>query len=259
MPRGFPRVAEQANPHHYYFLSDPRIALPLPRKMSDQAADDAQASTGSHDDDSTTSFTSQPNKTTSFYKHLSAWLTLYDQKAYLKDKVESLQAAGPAANEPDFTNAVTERKTVDINELRAYTALQDWLQDNDPEGTFLAQRDAAVETFGPLLDERMRLIKEVVRTLRELNDTATNSSGAPDPTYNERAAAHQQANNEMSTNDALIRGTLESYRAEPGAIPSTPPAAAAASGPFLRPLPPSRTPSSLPRQGRHHAAAWRPR
>jgi hypothetical protein len=170
--------------------------------LASQAANDAQASTGSHDDDSTTSSTSQPNKTTRFYKRLSAWLTLYDQKAYLKDKVESLQAAGPAANEPDFTNAVTERKTVDINELRAYTALQDWLQDNDPEGTFLALHDAAVETFGPLLDERTRLILEVVRTLRELNDTATNSSGAPDPTYNARAAAHQQAKNEMSTNDA---------------------------------------------------------
>ena len=142
--------------------------------MSDQAANDDQASTGSHDDDSTTSSTSQPNKTTRFYKRLSVWLTLYDQKAYLKDKVESLQAAGPAANEPDFTNAVTERKTADINELRAYTALQDWLQDNDPEGTFLALRDAAVETFGPLLDERTRLIQEVVRTLRELNQRYSN-------------------------------------------------------------------------------------
>ena len=130
--------------------------------------------------------------------------------------MESLQAAGPAANEPDFTNAVTERKTVDINELRAYTALQDWLQDNDPEGTFLAQRDAAVETFGPLLDERTRLIKEVVRTLRELNDTAANSSGAPDPTYNARAAAHQQAKNEMSTNHALIQEHLNRIAPSPG-------------------------------------------
>ena len=47
-----------------------------------QAANDAQASTGIRDDDSTTSSTSQPNKTTRFYKRLSAWLTLYDQKAY---------------------------------------------------------------------------------------------------------------------------------------------------------------------------------
>ena len=76
--------------------------------------------------------------------------------------MESLQAAGPAANEPEFTYAVTEQKTVDINELRAYTSLQDWLQDNDPEGTFLAQRDAAVETLGPLLGERTRLIQEVL-------------------------------------------------------------------------------------------------
>ena len=150
----------------------------------------AQASTGSHDDDSTTS----PNTPIGFYKRLAAWLTLfYDQKSYLKDKVESFQTAGQAANEPEFTNAITERKTVDINELRAYTSLQDWLQDNDPEGTFLAQRDAAVDTLGPLIDERTRLIKEVVRTLTELNNTATNSSGAADPAYDALAAAHQNA------------------------------------------------------------------
>ena len=136
---------------------------------------------------------SAPNKTINFYKRSAAWLTLYDQKSYLKDKVESLQAAGPAANEPEFTNAITERKTVDINELRAYTSLQDWLQDNDPDGTFVAQRDAAVDTLGPLLDERTRLIIEVVRTV---NNTATNSSsGEADPVYDALAAAHQHAKN----------------------------------------------------------------
>ena len=218
--------------------------------MSDQAAPAAN-------DDSTTSSTSQPNKTIRFYKRLSTWLTLYDQKAYLKDKVESLQAAGPAANEPEFTNAVTERKTVDINELRAYTALQDWLQDNDPDGPLLVLRDAAVETVGPLLDERTRLIQEVVRTLRELNDTATNSSGAPDPTYTARAAAHQQAKIEMSTNDALIRGTLESYRAETGGPPSAH-SAAAAGGPAIFPQPTAPTtpsgsggPTPTPLTGQH--------
>ena len=210
------------------------------RNQAVPAANDAQASTGTQDDESTTSSTSQSNKNTRFYKRLSTWLTLYDQKAYLKDKVESLQAAGPAANEPEVTNAVTERKTVDINELRAYTALQDWLQDNDPDGTFLILRDAAVETVGPLLDERTRLIQEVVRTLRELNDTATNSSGAPDPTYNARAEAHQQAKTELSTNDALIRGTLESYLAEPGAPPSTH-SAKAAGGPTIFPQPTAPT------------------
>ena len=106
--------------------------------------------------------------------------------------------------------------------------------------TTTQKEHAAVETFGPLLDERTRLMQEVVRTLRELNDTATNSSGAPDPTYNAHAAAHQQAKNEMSTNDALIRGTLESYRAEPGAPPSTP-SAAAASGPAIFPQPAAPT------------------
>jgi hypothetical protein len=161
--------------------------------MSDHAANDTQASTGSHDDDSTTSSTLAPNTPIGFYKRLAAWLTLYDQKSYLKDKVESFQAAGPAANEPEFTNAKTERKTVDINELRAYTSLQDWLQDNDPEGNYLAQRDAAVDILGPLLDERTRLIKEVVRTLTELNNKTTTSSGAADPTYDALAAAHQHA------------------------------------------------------------------
>ena len=161
--------------------------------MSDHAANDTQASTGCHDDDSTTSSTLAPNTPIGFYKRLAAWLTLYDQKSYLKDKVESFQAAGPAANEPEFTNAKTERKTVDINELRAYTSLQDWLQDNDPEENYLAQRDAAVDILGPLLDERTRLIKEVVRTLTELNNKTTTSSGAADLIYDALAAAHQHA------------------------------------------------------------------
>ena len=41
----------------------------------------------------------------------------------VKDKVEGLQAAGPTVNEADCTDAITERKTVDINELRAHTSL----------------------------------------------------------------------------------------------------------------------------------------
>ena len=55
----------------------------------------------------------------------------------------------------------------------------------------MAQRDAAVDTLGPLLDERTRLIIEVVRTV---NNTATNSSsGEADPVYDALAAAHQHA------------------------------------------------------------------
>ena len=76
--------------------------------MSDHDANDAQASTGSHDDDSTTSSTSAANTQIGFY-----------------------------------------------------------------------QRDAAVDILGPLLDERTRLIKEVVRTFTELNDTATKSPARP--------------------------------------------------------------------------------
>ena len=57
----------------------------------------------------------------------------------------------------------------------------------------MAQRDAAVDTLGPLLDERTRLIIEVVRTV---NNTATNSSsGEADPVYDALAAAHQHAKN----------------------------------------------------------------
>ena len=54
------------------------------------------------------------------------------KKVYLKDKVEGLRAAGSTLIEAALTEAITERKTVDINELRAYTSLQDWLQDNGP-------------------------------------------------------------------------------------------------------------------------------
>jgi hypothetical protein len=93
--------------------------------------------------------------------------------------------------------------------------------------------------------ESTRLIQEVVRTLRELNNKATNSSGAPDPAYNACAAAHQHAKNEMSTNDALIRGTLESYRSEPRAPPPTPPAAASGPGIF----PPQEVPPTPSRGG----------
>ena len=78
----------------------------------------------------------------------------------------------------------------------------------------MAQRDAAVNTLGPLLDERTRLIKLVVQTLTELNSTATNSFGAADPAPPVLAAADPYKKKEMSTNDALIRGTLESHRAE---------------------------------------------
>ena len=46
--------------------------------MSDLAANDAQASIGSHDDDSTTTASiSAPNTPIGFYKRLAAWLTLF--------------------------------------------------------------------------------------------------------------------------------------------------------------------------------------
>ena len=146
--------------------------------MSNHAANDAQASTGSHDDESTASSTSAPDTPIGFYKRLAAWLTLYDHNLYLKDKVEGLQAAGPTSNEAAFTDAVvTERK----QELRAHTSLQDWIQDHDPDGILMAQRNAALDHLGPLLEERSRLITEVVRTHNALLNTSTNSSGAADP------------------------------------------------------------------------------
>ena len=42
----------------------------------------------------------------------------------------------------------------------------------------------------------------------------TNSSAAPDPTYDAASAAYKNAKNDMITNDALIRGTLESHHAK---------------------------------------------
>lgn len=79
---------------------------------------------------------------------------------------------------------------MDINELRAYTSLQDWLQDHDPDGTLAVQRDTALEHLDPLLEERSRLNNEVVRTHNELRNTSTNSSGAADPTYDAISTAH---------------------------------------------------------------------
>ncbi len=55
----------------------------------------------------------------------------------------------------------------------------------------LNERDTALQHLDPLLEERRRLINEVVRTHAELRDTPTNSSGAVDLTYDAAAAAHQ--------------------------------------------------------------------
>ncbi len=103
---------------------------------------------------------------------------------------------------------------MDIDELCAYTSLQDWIQDNDTDGTLAAKRDTALEHLDPLLEERSRIIKDVVRTYNVLRNASTNSSGAADPTYDALSAAHQQAKGDRFANDALIRGTLESHRAE---------------------------------------------
>jgi hypothetical protein len=54
---------------------------------------------------------------------LAAWLTVNDRKVYLKDKAESIKAAGAESNSPELTDAVTESKTVDIDELRALIRL----------------------------------------------------------------------------------------------------------------------------------------
>ena len=66
-----------------------------------------------------------------------------------------------------------------------------------------------------------------------LRNASTNSSGAADPTYDALTEAHQQAKDDSFENDALIRGTLESYRMEPDNVDgtrktaTTPPARAA--------------------------------
>lgn len=94
--------------------------------------------------------------------------------------------------------------------------MQDWLQNNnDPDGNLAVQRDTALHHhLDPVFEEKKRLIVEVVRMLTELRKTPTNSSGTADSTYDAASAAYQNAKNNMITNDALIRGTLESNRAE---------------------------------------------
>ena len=147
---------------------------------------------------------------------MEAWLTVYDRKIFLNAKVEGIQAAGAEPNSPELTDTVTERKTADIDEHRAYTSLMnDWIQDNDTDGTLIAKRDTAVQHLDPLLEERNRLIEEVIRTYNALRNAATNSSDAADSTYDALKVAHQQAKDDRLANDALIRGILASHRAEP--------------------------------------------
>ena len=178
--------------------------------MSDQAANEAQASIDSQDDASTSSSHSKEEAPSNFQKHYLAasWLTAFDRKLYFKDNIEGMQATGAESNSPAFTAAINDRKTADIDEHRAYTSLHDdWLQDNDP-----------------LFAERSHLVKEVVRTHNALRTASTNSSGAADPAYDAFTAAYQHAQEDMMANDALIRGTLESQRAGPenaGGIPPT--------------------------------------
>ena len=174
--------------------------------------------TGSHDDESTTSSHALEEAQPNFQQHLAAWLTVCDRKIFLKAKVEGLQATGADLNSTDVLEVVTESKTTDIEEHRAYTPLNDWIQDNDTDGTLAAKRDTALQQLDPLLEERNRLIDEVIRTYNVLQQTATNSSGAVDPTYDALKTAHQHAKDDRFANDALIRGTLESHRAEPGKV-----------------------------------------
>ena len=240
--------------------------------MSDQAANEAQASIGSQDDASTSSSHSKEEAPSNFQKqHLAAsWLTAFDRKLlYFKDNIESMQATGAESNSPAFTAAINDRKTADIDEHRAYTSLHDdWLQDNDPDGTFAAKRDTAAVILDPLFAKRSHLVKEVVRTHNALRTASTNSSGAADPAYDAFTAAYQHAQEDMMANDALIRGTLEPQRAGPenaGGIPPTAtnqttnaattpgplanPSATAghseASSPLGFPLPPTPTPPAI--------------
>ncbi len=93
--------------------------------MSDQAANDGAASTGSHDDDSTISSISAADVQVKIFNWLAAWLTLYDQKVFLRDKVEGIQAAGPLVSNVDHAEAITDSNTVEINVLCAQTSLND--------------------------------------------------------------------------------------------------------------------------------------
>ena len=60
-----------------------------------------------------------------FFNWLAAWLTLYDQKVFLRDKVEGIQAAGPLISNVDHAEEITDSNTVEINVLRAQTSIND--------------------------------------------------------------------------------------------------------------------------------------
>ena len=125
--------------------------------MSDQAANDAQASTGSHDDESTTSSNAAVEAPNNFQQRLAAWLIAYDRKNFFKAKVEGIQATGAEPNSPDLTSVVvTERQIADIEEHRAYTSLNHWIQDNDTDGTLAAKRNTTLQHLAPMLAERNR-------------------------------------------------------------------------------------------------------
>ena len=72
-------------------------------------------------DDSITSSILAANVPVSFFKRLAAWLSLYTQNVFLRDKVEGLQMAGPPISSADLTEAITDSKTVEINELGCRT------------------------------------------------------------------------------------------------------------------------------------------
>ena len=211
-----------------------------------------------------------------------ARLKVYDRKIFLKAKVEGIQAAGAEPYSPDLKDVMTEHKTADIDKHRAYTSLNDWIQDNDTDGALAAKRDTALQHLDPLLEERNRLIEEVIRTYNVLRKAETKSSRAADPTYEALKAAHQQAKDDRLANDALIRGTLESHRTEPDNFKdtrkaATPPPARAVTqdghpDPPITPRPPGFiTPPVTPRDNifscvkiasaylyipEHHALKW---
>ena len=103
-------------------------------KMSDHAANDAQASNGGHDDDSTTSSTSAPNTPIGFYKRLAAWLAHYDQKSYLKDKVMNPSSQMQSPSKKQWTSmrfaptrpSKTGYKTTTPRETIWLNATQQW-------------------------------------------------------------------------------------------------------------------------------------
>ena len=76
---------------------------------------------------STTSSYAREEAQPNFQQHLATWLTVYNNKLFLKEKLEGLQVAGGDHNSAEVLEVATERQIADMDEHRVYTSRNDWI------------------------------------------------------------------------------------------------------------------------------------